>query len=102
MIILGHRVHETKDGNLTVQQLRDVSLHCIIQHVLLPVTIVWIVDDEVISKEDFISYSDETTNVTLSLDVDASNINTSITCVAYGNYMRNMTRTIFLIKGKEK
>lgn len=99
MIILGDRVHKTKDGNLTVQQLSDINLRCIIQHVLLPVTIMWLVDDDIILEEDFASYSNEATNISLSLDVDASNINKSITCVAYGQYMRNMTRVIFLIKG---
>ncbi|PIK56627.1 hypothetical protein BSL78_06483 [Apostichopus japonicus] len=79
--------------NLTLARGLNVSLLCVIQNALPPVTLEWRVDERLIYTERFTS--NKTNNFSLQLLINSSNVQETITCNSYGE-KQNMSQQLLI------
>ncbi|XP_071842688.1 uncharacterized protein [Apostichopus japonicus] len=98
LLVIERDSETIKDDTLTFNEDIVIRLRCLAQQVLPPLTMEWFVDSKRVYTESFFQYFSEETNFSISLEIYTGTIITSITCVAYGNYIQNMSRSISVIE----
>lgn len=89
------------NDTITLKEDIVIRLRCLAQQVLPPLTMEWFVDSKRVYTESFFQYFSEETNFSISLEIYTGTIITSITCVAYGNYIQNMSRSVSVVEGED-
>ncbi|XP_071841596.1 uncharacterized protein [Apostichopus japonicus] len=102
MLIMERNNLEYLVDNLTlVNPSNEINLVCDFRQVLPPVSLQWFVDGELLQTKRFTKKFDQPSTYSLSLAINSSQVNRSITCTSYGDRAPNMSRSIFISRRRQ-
>lgn len=86
---------------MTIERGVKFNLECFIYDVLTPLTLQWIANDKIITKEKFESSGEHKRNVSLSTVFKLESSQESITCAIHGNYLHGTNMSVLIMDKKE-